>query len=499
LRDRLQRLSKGVAIYGAGDAAISIVSLLLLPVYIKYGYLGAADYGALAVIVALETFLKVVFRWGLDGAFMRFYYQREDGAPKQRLASTIALFMLAANGVLLAGALAASPAVAARLFDDARYLTALRLMLVNTFLISFTFLPFHLMRMREEAAAYSAFAFARSAGTLVLRIGLVIGLGLGVTGLYLADLAVTIVLLPLLWPWARRVLAVAFSTAELRAALRFGLPRLPHGLAVQALDGGNKLLFGRYVTDFQLGVYNIAVTLGQGIKFFLSAFETAWAPFYYATAEQPDARQVFGKMTTYSIAVLTLLVAGTTAIARDAILVMSTPDFLGGARVMPLIALGMAFQGVYLLTSIGLNLTGRTEFYPVSTISAAIVGLSSGAWLMPRYGAVGAAAAFLLSYVTQAAVAFVFARRVYRIPYEGLRLARIASAGVIAAAAGLWLVPPLAPLAGLLLRGSLTVMVYVGLLWISGFLRPTERAFLREILGRLRERRTSRPLTSDAG
>ena len=32
---------------------------------------------------------------------------------------------------------------------------------------------------------------------------------------------------------------------------------------------------------------------------------------------------------------------------------------------------------------------------------------------MPRYGITGAAIAFLLSYATQAAVAFVLARRVY--------------------------------------------------------------------------------------
>ena len=494
MRERLRHLTTGVAIYGAGDVAVSVLSLLLIPVYIKGGYLLEADYGALALLVALETFLKVIFRWGLDGAFMRYYHDRGDGAPRRELASTIVWFMAAADAALLALLLAGSPILAGWLSDaPSRFVAPLQLMLVNTFLISFTFLPFHLMRLRNEAVAFSTYSLARAVGTLVLRIILVIVFGLGVTGLFLADLLVTLALLPWLWPRCGGLLGAAFSLPELRTALRFGLPRLPHGIAAQTLDAGNKLLFSRYVSDAQLGIYQIGATLGQSVKFFLSAFETAWAPFYYETARRPEAREVFGKVTTYCVAVLALLVSIITAVSRDVILVMATPDWLAGAPVMPLIALGLAFQGVYLLTSIGLNLTSRTEFYPASTIAAAAVGLSAGVWLMPRYGAIGAGTAFLLSYVTQAGVAFVFSRRLYRITYEAGRLARIVAAAAIAAAIGLWVLPDLPPLAGVLVRASLTAASYLALLWAGGFLRPTERGFLRETMtrfGRMSRART---------
>ena len=485
MRERLRHLSTGVAIYGAGDVAVAVVGLLLIPVYIRGGYLVATDYGALAVLVALETFLKVIFRWGLDGAFMRSYHDREDGRAQQRLASTILWFMLASDAVLLTALLASSDWLAARLIQSDGYLTALRLMLLNTFLMSFTFLPFHLMRLRHEAVAYSALTFARASGTLILRIVFVIGAGLGVTGLFLADVIVTAALLPALWPRCRAVVGRTFSLVELRAALRFGLPRLPHGLAAQTLDGGNKLLFSRYVTDAQLGVYQIASTLGQSIKLFLSAFETAWAPFYYETARRPDASVVFGKIATYCIAVLALIVAVIAVVARDVILVMATPDWLAGAPVMPLVALGLACQGVYLLTSIGLNLSGRTEFYPVATFAAAAVGLLSGVWLMPRAGALGAATAFMLAYATQAAVAFVFARRLYPIRYESGRLLRIVAATALAAIAGRVLPIDLPPLADGLVRAAATVIAFFTLLWIGGFLRSTERRFLRETMARL--------------
>lgn len=484
MRERLKHLGTGVAIYGTGDAAIQLVNFALLAVYVKGGFLTSVDYGALAILLALEAFCRVLSRLGLDGAFMRYFHDRgEAGVPL--LASTIA-WTLAAGGLIFFGGLwLAAPWLGGWMFGDAQYIGALRLMLVNAYCMSLTFIPFHVMRLRNQAATYSAFAFARSVGTLVLRIVLVIGLGLGVTGMYAADLIVTLVLLPMLWPWFRPYLRPTFSAAELRTVLRFGLPRVPHGLAQQALDGGNKLLLGAYIPQAQLGVYQNAFTLGTAVKFFTSAFETAWAPFYYTTARQPDARLTLGRMTTYAAAVLVLLVAGTTAVARDVVLVMLTPEYLPAVGVLPVVAVAMAFQGAYLLTSIGLNLTSRTEFYPVATISAATVGLLAGLVLMPAFGVLGAATALLAAYVTQTTIAFAFARRLYPIPYEWGRLVRVVASGIIAAALARAL-PDLPPAAGLIVRGATTVAVFVGLLWASGFLRASERAFLSERLARAR-------------
>ena len=497
MRDSVKHLSKGVAIYGAGDAAIQVVNVLLLPVYVKGGFLAAEDYGALALIAGFEAVMKVVSRWGLDGAFMRFFHDRDEHGTLPRLTSTIVWFTLAVDTLIFGLMLAASGSIGARLFPHPTHVLAFRLMLVNTFLISLTFVPFHSMRMRNQATTYSALVFTRSVGTVIARIVLVIGLRWGLAGSYAADLVMTIVLLPILWQWIRPLLRPLFSSDDLRIALRFGLPRLPHGLAQQGLDAGNQFLLNRYVPSLDVqGVYKNGFTLGTGIRFFTSAFETAWAPFYYSTSRKPDAHAVFAKMTTYGVAVLTLLVAITIAVAHDAILVMLNPVYLGAVRVVPIIAVAMALQGLYLLTSIGLNLTSNTKYYPVGTFAALAVGLGSGLLLMPSRGITGAAIAFLLSTFTQTTVSFVFAQRFYRIHYEIGRIARVIASGMIAAMAGLWLVPAWPPVAGLIARGLVTVATFALLIAVSGFLRRTERAFAAELIAGLRRRTVKAPIQS---
>jgi O-antigen/teichoic acid export membrane protein len=490
LRDPAKHLTKGVAIYGAGDALTAIVNFVLLGVYVKFNILTTVDYGALALILSAETFAKVISRWGLDGAFMRFYYERDDGAPRRRMTSTIVWFMFVTNAVLLAVALTGSRWIATRLSLDPKYVTALRLMFVNIALIAFTFVPLHAMRMRKQAAVYSAFTFARSAGQIALRVLLVIGLRLGVTGLYLTDLILTVVLLLLMWPWLRPLVGWTFSNDELRQSLRFALPRLPAGLASQALDSTPKIMLGRFFPQAEVGVYQNGTTLGTGVAFFKSAFETAWAPFYYETSRRPDAKAVFSKMATYGAAILVLLVAGTTAIARDVILVVLRPEYLDAVPVVPLIATAIGLQGIYQLTSIGLNLTSRTEFYSVSTITAAILGMASGLWLIPRFGVAGAALTVLVAYAVQAIIAFALAQRLYPVAYETGRLVRVAIAGIAATVIALSL-PSMPALAGLVVRGTTTVLAYVLILALTGFFRPTERAFVREIVGRAKRWRAT--------
>jgi O-antigen/teichoic acid export membrane protein len=491
VRQPLGALTRSVAIYGAGDVAVNVVNLLLLPLYMRV--LSPADFGALYLLLVVETLTKLLFRLGLDGAFMRYYLDRDEGRDRQVLASTLWIFLGLISGGLLLGLLALSPLIARHLFKSewAQYVTPLRLALVNMYLLTFTFVPFHAMRMKKQAVTFSAFTFGRSVSTTVLRLFLVLWLGLGLTGMWMADLIVTIVVLPLLWPWIKELWRPEFSSYELRLCLRFGLPRLPHGLAQQALDAGNQYLLSRFIPLDRQGVYGIGATIGRGAKLFLSAFETGWAPFYYETARQPDAKVTLRKITTYGIAILTLIVAGSVAAGPDFIRVLTPSVYDDAGAVVPLIALGIALQGVYLMTSIGLNITSQTQYYPVSTFAAAAVGLGSGIWLMPRYGIDGAAVSFVLSYLTLAVVARYFSNQHYPMTYEAGRITRVVIAGVIAALAG-WALPEMPSWLGVLMRGIVVVGMFVGLLYVGGFLRPTERAWLAFTWSaRLRGRRDS--------
>lgn len=480
---KIRELSKNLAIYGLGDVSIQVVNFALLRVYVQY--LSMEDYGILALLGSVEAVTKLFFRWGVDGSFMRFWYDCEDERARQRLSSTLFFFLLGTNGLLLAASVAVSPWLSTWLGAPG-YTLALQLVLLNTFAIGFTFIPFHVLRMQQRAREFSLLAFARSTATLVLRLWLVVFLGYGVMGVVVADLVVTAVLLGVMVRWFAPLIRPMFSAAVLRESLSFGLPRVPHGFAQQVIAVGDKFILTFFVPLSELGLYSMGVSVGLIQKVFLAAFEYAWAPFYYATVREPGAERIFSAVTTYGVAILALMTAGLSAIAADLLHVVTNGQYTAAAGIVAWTSLGVFFQGVYLMTSIGLNITRRTRYYPVATATAAAVNVGLNLVLIPRYGIMGAAYANGLAYATQAAIAYHFSQRFYPVRYESGRLARVIGAAIVAYAAGR-LLPAMDHHLGVLLRGTTVVVVMSAGLWLGGFFRPEE---LR-VLERLRRSRAT--------
>jgi O-antigen/teichoic acid export membrane protein len=498
---KIRDLSKNMAIYGLGDVAVSIVNFLLLGIFVKY--LSAADYGVLGLLGSVEVVAKIVFRFGLDGSFMRLFYEADDERSRQRLASTIFFFLLGLNGIVVVALLAAAPWIAGALLGGPTHTAALRLVLLNTFAMGFTFLPFHVLRIERRAVTFSLLTLARSVSTIVLRLVLVIGFGMQVLGIVLADLIVTMALMAVLIRWFAPLIRLTFSREVARDALAFGLPRVPHATAQQVMAVGDKPILKLFVTFQDIGIYSMAVSFGLTQKLFLSAFESAWAPFYYAAIREPDAPRVFRVVTTYGVAVLALLTAGLSAVGMDLAKGMTRGFFLAPddprwsafATVITWTAIGVLLQGIYLLTSIGLNITKRTQYYPVATIAAAATNVGLNFMLIPRYGIVGAAWANGASYATQAALGFIFSQRFYRIDYEWGRLARIGLIAVVSATLartvphvqlpGVNSRASMAALPDAILRGTTVVVVYLGLLAVTRFFNADELRWLRA-LGRSR-------------
>jgi O-antigen/teichoic acid export membrane protein len=161
--------------------------------------------------------------------------------------------------------------------------------------------------------------------------------------------------------------------------------------------------------------------------------------------------------------------------------------------VTPWIALGVGFQGLYLVGSIGLVISKRTKRYPVATGTAALVSLAANFALIPRFGILGAAWANAVSYATLAAVTVGFSWQVYPIPYEWARLLRITVAGGLSYLVGARFVPTVAnPFVEIVLTGAAVVATYAAVLWSTGFFHAGELKMLQDLRARTLSRRSVR-------
>lgn len=499
--EKVKTLFLNLMVYGMGDVATHLVSFLLLPVFTRF--LDPQSYGIWQLLLTASLIAKILFRWGVDASFMRFFYECEDERARQRLASTIFFFLLAANGVILLVALLLAPIYSERLFGVAGQTLALQVMIAHTFIGGFFFLPFHVFRMRGAARQFSILSFSRSAATLITKVLLVTVVQFGVMGLVLSEFLVTLTFACVLVRWFAPLVRPVFSRQVLREVFRFGLPRVPHGIALQIVGPATDSYLIRALLPAgsleilrTIGLYGVGSSMGLALKLFLSAFEYAWAPFYFQTMKEPDARRTFAAITTYGLAVLVLMSAGLSATAVDLVRLMTAPQFREAARVIPLITVAVTLQGVYLLTSIGMNITKRTGYYPLAAGVAAASNILANVVLIPRIGLLGPAWSNVVSYAVLAGVAFALSQRFYPVRYEYGRLARIVIAGVASYLAAVFVLPDFRlAVVGVLARGATVLVLYLAILGATGFLHGKELARFESLAAQLRSvlrRRTAR-------
>ena len=368
------RISRQLVAYGTADVFVLAISFLLLPIYTRV--LTPREYGALALLLVFEAVLKIVNRWGLDAAFLRFYYERPGEEERRTLAGTIAGFVLLADGVIAVILLIFAAPINRQLFGSVEFIWPYRLLILNGFLSTFLFLPFTRLRIQERARLFASLTFMQSFGTIVLRLLFVVGMRLGLFGIMAADVIMTVALLAVLGGSMRSMLAWRFSAPDFREVFAYGFPYVPNGVLTHVIGMGDRFILSMYMPLRDVGFYLIAGSVASLIKYFPIAFDTAWTPFAYDSLQRGDAAALFARMATYAFAVLALSMVALSGLAAPLMDLLLPVEYRGVAPLVPILALAMGIQTMRSLPSTSLNIAKKTSVYPTVTAVGAAVSVA---------------------------------------------------------------------------------------------------------------------------
>jgi len=479
--DNVRRISRQLFAYGTADVLALAISFLLLPIYTRV--LSPREYGALGLLLVFEAVLKIISRWGLDAAFLRFYYEHPE-EERKALAGTIAGFFAIANGALAAILLVLAGPINRALFDSLEFIWPYRLLIINIFLSTFLVLPFTMLRIQERARLFATINFSLSFGTILLRLLFVVALRFGIFGILLADVIMTTILLLGLYRTMSAMIASTFSTSHLRRLLGYGFPFVPNGVLTHVMGMGDRFILGLYMPLREVGVYLIAGSVAALIKYFPVAFDVAWTPFAFDSMQRKDAPVLFARLATYAFAVLAASLVALSGLGPPLMDLILPGEYREVGPLLPILALALAVQTVRSLPGTSLNVAKKTSVYPTVTAAGAVISLGAYFALIPRFGLYGAAFGSLISQVLTTALMVLLAQRAYRIPYEAGRLAKIVLVAAITYIAMMTIVSG-SSWRTVVVRAALLMLFPAGLLLLR-FLRPKEIADIRKLLSNAR-------------
>jgi O-antigen/teichoic acid export membrane protein len=471
LSAELKRLGRHSLVYGVGGLVSRILAVLLLPLYTHF--LTPANYGAIETLVALTTVLVIVLRAGISSAFFRFYFDAHTAEERVVVVRTSFWFtMTMATAGLIAGLVLASPISNALNGTTPGLVRAAFIGLWAQ--MNYEQLT-SLFRVEERSVQFAIASLANVLVTVAATVLLVAVWHKGAVGVLVGNFTGTLCVYFVLLAYRRYQLGLTFDRQLFREMNRFGMPLVPAGLALWAINFVDRLFLTAISGPAETGRYSIGVRISSVIVFLFTAFRTAWPAFAYSIEDDDAARRTYGFVLTYLLFLccwLTLLLG---LLAPWIVHVLTTPHFYSGSRVVSILCFASTAYAAYTVMAIGIGRVRKTQFNWIITGAAAALNIGLNFALIPPYGMMGAAISTVAAYTLMFLLMTWNAQRLYPVPYQWRRVVTLVGVAVALTVIGKAAHAPL-PLAAFL------ALVYPLVLLPLGFYLPAERRRLRRFV-----------------
>lgn len=393
-------------------------------------------------VYAIIPFLNILFTYGLETAYFRFSQNKEV----KNLFSTLSISIIGSSIFFTAILLLLKPwiAEAASLTEHPEYLTWMCGIL---FFDTLSALPFARLRLENRPRRY---AFARVAG-IVINIAVVI-LFMGVIPSYLqkhpdsfiksiysdkigigyyliGNLCGSIFTFLLLWREFKDI-RFEFSSKLWKEVMKYSYPLIIVGLGGMVNDMLSRLVY-QHVVDLpvlqakhELGVFANLYRLAVLITIMIQAFRMAAEPFFFNRSSEADAPKTYARVMKFFVIACCFMFLFI-ALYRDVlqwIITLKSKAWGEGMYIVPILAMGNIFLGIYYNLSIWYKLTNKNWYGAMITIGGAVITIVVNIILIPKLHYLGAALATVSCYTFMMITSYVLGQKYYPVPYAKKKL-----------------------------------------------------------------------------
>ncbi len=440
-RHELRRLGKSVLVYGLGGVLNRFLTFLLLPVFTAY--LSPAEYGVIAMLGVVAIVIIPIFSLGFEAATAPCYFEGNDQERKQATIWTAFVILCASTAVLGAVSIVFPREISQFVFQTSRYHYLVTLTLLSACL-SILSQPWGLyLRFEERANIFVALAVVSSLIAIGLSVLMVVALHRGLLGMIEAQLLGGALTLLLYLALAAPRLRFRLDLRLAHELVRLGFPLIPGFVFIFVIHQGNKYVLQWFHGPEAVGVYTIGFSLGLAMQLAVSAFQSAWLPYFMSFVDKKDeARILFSRILIYYVLGFGALSVLFFIAAKPVVMIMTQPAFREAYKVVGFSATAQFLAGMFSVLLPGVYFAKDVKYVTVVEAGAAIIAVGFDLLLIPPFGLLGAAIALALGALAMVALqlAWNFIRRdaYLRTQYQWGRVSVFALIYVIYVVAMLW-------------------------------------------------------------
>lgn len=407
---------KNTFIYTLFNVLVKAIPFLLLPVLTRY--LSPSDYGIIALFQVILAFMIVFIRLNSDGAIMVNFFKLD----KQKLRIYIGnVFLVILTNVILVFALLYILGASfshflkfPRLWLSIGVLIALGEVIISLVLV--------LWQAEQKALSFGLFNLANVVTNAGLSLFFVVLLGLNWQGrlLGISSTSFIFAFLGIFILWKRNYKKFLFDKEYIKDILFFGIPLIPYALGGWIITNIDRIFINSMVGLASTGIYTVGYQVGMIIGLLATSFNTAWTPFLFKKLqENNDSTKIKIVKYTYLYCISLIGLALFLGFVAPTLLsFLVGKSFYGASQYVKWIAMGFAFEGIYLIVGNYIFYVKKTYLLSLVTISCGLLNIVLNYFLIKLNGALGAAQATFLTYVIFCLGTWFLSSRVYKMPWR---------------------------------------------------------------------------------
>lgn len=396
-------VAKGGAVQIAGQISQRSLSFVFGAAFVRL--LSPGAYGLYRLVAQVAANLSQVGLLGLNYATMRFVARARAAGKPERVKGAIVIGVVGVltMSLLVMAAVLLFPEKIAWVFE--REDPVQRDRLADLLWVAAFYVPLFAMLqvLRYATQAYKTMVPSVIAGNIVQPVvrfvfGIsALALGFGVTGAVVSlniSVAVAIVLIAF---YLRRLMTEQERTAqaerEVGPMFRFAVPQMGASLlGVQTLGLG-LLILGAFSSDFEVGLFGIALSLQGPGTVFLGGIVNIWAPVVSDLHERGeiDRLRSLYQLINRWIATFSFPVFVALLIVPDVFVWFYGEKAAGAAPVVMVLAIGNIFYTGTGPTGYVISMTGHPGVNFINSAVGVVLYIALGVWLVPQHGALGMA------------------------------------------------------------------------------------------------------------
>lgn len=414
--DKKRGLLSGAAVYLFSNILNAAIPFLLLPILTRH--LDPSEYGQVAMFQVLVSALTAFVGLNAAGAANRKYY---DAAAQQEMP----LYIGACLQILVVSFLI----VSVFLLTLREWLSnALGISIIWIMLAAVTSAASFVVRLRlgqwqvrKEPVKYGVLQISLSLFNALLSLLLVVLLSFGpegrMIGQIIAPLLLGVVALGLLF--RDGLLKISVNLDLVKDALQFGVPLIPHvggGFLLTTID---RFVINKYLGLESAGVYMVAVQLTMVMSIVCDSINKAYVPWLFERLkrDRDDEKYKIVKWTYWYFFAAILAAVVAFFIGPFFVVLIAGEKYAEAGSVVGMLALGQAFQGMYLMVTNYIFYAKKTSRLSLVTIVSGLFNVGLLIMLIPWLGLQGAAIAFAMAMALRFIGTWWLSQAIYPMPW----------------------------------------------------------------------------------